>query len=144
MIMTYKMFAAIHAGSEEVSMKIYELSKRNGIRLIDTAVHYTELGSDTYLKGYIGYELVNELCDVLEGFKLKMKEYQVTDYTAYASSAIGEAANKNIIIDRIRVRTGIILNTIDNSEQFFLKLRSIALGMPNFRQLTEIRHSKRY
>ena len=134
--MTYKLFAAIHAGSEEVSMKIYEISKRNGIRLIDTAVHYTELGSDTYLKGYIGYELVNELCDVLESFKMKMKEYQVIDYAAYASSAIGEASNKNIIIDRIKVRTGITLIPIDNSEQFFLKLRSVALGMPDFRQLT--------
>lgn len=135
--MTYKLFAAIHAGSEEVSMKIYEISKRNGIRLIDTAVHYTELGSDTYLKGFIGYELANELCEVLEGFKLKLKEYQITDYTAYASSAIAEAGNKNILIDRIRLRTGITLIPIDNSEQFFLRLRSIALQMPNFRQLTE-------
>ena len=33
--MTYKTFAAINVGSGEVSMKIYEISPKTGIREID-------------------------------------------------------------------------------------------------------------
>ena len=46
--MTYKTFAAINVGSGEVSMKIYEISPKTGIREIDYVRYYIELGSDTY------------------------------------------------------------------------------------------------
>ena len=48
--MTYKTFAAINVGSGEVSMKIYEISPKTGIREIDYVRYYIELGSDTYTK----------------------------------------------------------------------------------------------
>ena len=59
--MSYKTLAAINVGSGEVSMKIYEISRKTGIREIDYVRYYIELGSDTYTKGYIEYDLVREL-----------------------------------------------------------------------------------
>ena len=105
--MTYKTFAAINVGSGEVSMKIYEISPKTGIREIDYVRYYIELGSDTYTKGYIEYDLVRELCDVLEGFSTKMEEYRVDSYLALGSSALIEASNCELIVDQIRVRTGL-------------------------------------
>ena len=135
--MAYKMFASIHVGSEDVSLRIYEISRKNGIRRIDDVKYFIELGSDTYRKGYIEFDLVHELCQVLEQFKLKMKEYRITDYIAYASSAVREALNAGLIIDQIRVRTGLKIQCIDNSEQCFLQMKAIAQNMGKFRQLVQ-------
>ena len=133
--MAYKLFAAIHVGSEEVKMKIYELSKNDKLREIEQMSYFIELGSDTYSTGEISHEAVRELCDVLSGFKLKMKEYKITDYVALASSALREAANADLIIDQIRIKTGLHVQTIGNAKQSMLVLRSIALNMDNFRKI---------
>lgn len=133
--MAYKTFAAINVGSGEVSMKIYEVVKKTGLREIDYVRSYIELGSDTYRKGYIEYDLVRELCDILERFTFKMEEYKVSDYLAYGSSAIREAGNCDLIIDQIKLRTGLDVHTIDNAQQRFLLLKSVADGMENFEKL---------
>ena len=110
-------FAAIDVGSFEVEMGIYEISNRNRIRKLDHIRHVTALGSDTYNNGKISYEMVEELCDVLAGFAGIMKSYKVTEYRAYATSAMREARNNRIVLDQIRVRTGIQVRIISNSEQ---------------------------
>ena len=72
------------------------------------------LGKDTYSTGKISYELVEELCRVLEDFVKIMNTYKVTDYRAYGTSAMREAKNKQIILDQIRVRTGLNIRVISN------------------------------
>ena len=62
--MTYRIFGAIDVGSYEVNLKIYELSMKNGIRLLNHVRHRLDLGSDTYATGKIGTELVDELLDI--------------------------------------------------------------------------------
>ena len=81
-------FAAIDVGSFEVEMGIYEISNRNKIRKLDQIRHITALGKDTYNNGKISYEMVEELCDVLADFARIMKSYKVTEYRAYATSAM--------------------------------------------------------
>ena len=83
-------FAAIDVGSFEVEMGIYEISNRNKIRKLDQIRHVTALGKDTYNNGKISYEMVEELCDVLADFARIMKSYKVTEYRAYATSAMRE------------------------------------------------------
>ena len=46
--MACTMFAAIDVGSYEVNLKIYELSTRKGIRVVNHVRHRMELGKDTY------------------------------------------------------------------------------------------------
>ena len=41
-----------------------------------------------------------------------MKSYKVKDYRAYATSAMREAHNRQIILDQIRVRTGLTVRII--------------------------------
>ena len=110
-------FAAIDVGSFEVEMGIYEISNRNKIRKLDQIRHVTALGKDTYNNGKISYEMVEELCDVLADFARIMKSYKVTEYRAYATSAMREARNNRIVLDQIRVRTGIQVRIISNSER---------------------------
>ncbi len=133
--MALKTFAAIHVGSGEVYLKIYELSRKTGLHLIDYASYCIELGSDTFTQGYIGHELVYELCSVLKGFRMKMEEYRIEQYTAYAGSAVREARNCDLILDQIRIRTGLNVTCVSNAEQSFLMLKAAAGSISSFQKL---------
>lgn len=133
--MPIKTFAAINVGSNDIELKIYEISGKMQIRVLDHVHSIIELGSDTYSKGTIGYDLVNELCIVLEKFKVKMEEYRITSYIAYGTSALREAGNKDLILDQIKIKTGLEVKIISNAEQSLLIIKSVAHRLNNFEQL---------
>lgn len=135
--MAVKTFAAIDVGSYELAMKIFEISKRNGIREIDLIRRGIELGTDTYNTGKIRTERVDELCCVLKEFAEIMGSYGVEAYKAYGTSAIRETENTIIILDQIRNRTGIEIEVLNNSEQRFLDYKSIASKGEGFLQIIE-------
>ena len=64
-----KTFAAIDVGSYELSMKIFEISRKNGLREIDCVRHRIDLGTDTFSTGKVSYAIVNELCRVLREYR---------------------------------------------------------------------------
>ena len=66
-------FAAIYIGSYEVSLKIFEISARKGIRKIDYIRSRIELGRDAYYCYFIGDQMMEGLCDTLEQFMRHMQ-----------------------------------------------------------------------
>lgn len=135
--MACTMFAAIDVGSYEVNLKIYELSARRGIRVVNHVRHRMELGKDAYATGRIGAELVDELCGVLNDFQRIMKEFGVEEYRACATSAIRETKNNIVLLDRIYLKTGIRLEVLSNSEQRFIGYKSIASNSEKFQEIIE-------
>ncbi len=119
-------FAAIDVGSFELELGIFEISDKNGIRAIDHVKHMIGLGSDTFTTGKISYRTVEETCEILKDFARIMKSYQVTDCRAYATTAMREAKNSQIVLEQIRVRTGIDVRVISNSEQRFISYKAVA------------------
>ena len=69
-------FAAVYIGSNEVSLKIFEISAKRKIRQIDYVRTRIELGRAAYSQGSIGYELIEPLCDTLEKFVSIMDGYK--------------------------------------------------------------------
>lgn len=134
--MAVKTFAAIDVGSFEVSMKIFEVSKKN-MKEIDHIRHEIDMGTETYTTGKLSYERVEELCRLLCEFAQIMKTYQVSDYVAYGTSAIRETENTAILLNQIEVRTGIHIEVLSNSEQRFLDYKSIAFQGEGFLKIIE-------
>lgn len=132
--MSVKLFAAIDVGSFDLELGIYELSPRIGIREVDYLRHVLALGRDTYNDGKISYSLVEEMCDVLLKFSGVMKSYRVEEYRAYASSALREAKNSQIVLDQIHVRTGLRVRTINNSELRFMSYKAVAARTEEFQK----------
>lgn len=120
-------FAAIYIGSYEVSLKIFELSSRKKLRGIDYVRRRIELGKDAYSTGNIGYELVEALCDTLSEFTHIMKEYRVDSYEAYAAAVLREVSNEFFILDQIKLRTGLFVRVLSNSEHRFVSYKSAAM-----------------
>jgi len=129
-----RMFAAIDVGSFELELGIYEVSNKLGVRLVDHVKHMIALGRDTYNGGKISYHLVEEMCEILRDFVKVMKGYQVDDYRAYATSAMREAGNSQIVLEQIRVRTGIEVKVISNSEQRFISYKAMAAKDAEFQK----------
>lgn len=127
-------FAAIDVGSFELELGIFEISDKSGIVLIDHVKHMIALGKDTYNEGKISYGLVEEMCGVLCDFVKIMDGYQITEYRAYATSAMREARNSQIVLEQIRVRTGISVKVISNSEQRFISYKAIAAKDAEFQR----------
>ena len=99
-------FAAIDVGSYELELTIYEISPKRGIVQLERLRKVIGLGRDTYERGIISYERVDEMCRLLHRFQEVMAEYQAENYRAYGTSAIREAENREVVLDQIRVRTG--------------------------------------
>ncbi len=135
--MAIKLFAAIDVGSLEVELGIYEVSAKFGIRKVDHLRHVIALGRDTYNSGKISYRLVDELCGVIKEFSEIMKAYGVEACRAYATSALREAKNNQIILDQIRVRTGIEVQIMSNSELRFISYKAIASKAGEFNRIIE-------
>ncbi len=133
--MSVKTFAAIDVGSFEVSMKIVEFSGKNKSRVLEHLRQRISLGYDTYNKGKISNERMEELCRTLKEFAAIMKTYQVDDYKAYGTSAIRETENTSIVLDQIELRTGIKIEFISNSEQRFLDYKAIAFSGETFNNI---------
>ncbi|MCR4739345.1 MAG: exopolyphosphatase [Lachnospiraceae bacterium] len=122
-----KLFAAIDVGSYEVGMKIFQFTGGKDMTEIDHVRKRIELGTDTYKYGKISQAGVDELCDILNEFKTVIKSYGVKDYRAYGTSAIRETQNSLIVLEQIKLRTGLDVKILSNSEQRFLHYKAVAL-----------------
>lgn len=124
--MAVHVFAAIDVGSYELEMKVYELSKKRGIREIDDIVHRIDLGTDTYNTGKISRTHIEELKRVLLDYGRIMENYDVESYRAYATSAFREMTNSSIVLDQLEEATGVHINVLGNAEQRFMDFKSVA------------------
>ena len=124
--MPVKTFAAIDVGTYEISMKIYEVSSKSGMREIDHLRRSIDLGTDTYITGKLSYERLEDLCRILKEFRSFMDGYKVIGYEAYGTSAFREAENALILLDQIHTRTGVRIVVLSNAEQRFYHYKAVA------------------
>ena len=122
-----RLFSAIDVGSYELCMKIFEFGGKAGVKEIDCIRHRIDIGNDTFHTQMISREKMDELCEILRGFRRGMETYRVTDYLAYGTSAFRETVNTGAVLDHIERRTGIRITILSNSEQRFLEYKGAAL-----------------
>lgn len=118
-------FAAIHLGSEKLSMQITEYRGMNRYKLIDFCNVPVRLGEETFKNKVIPISLVNEICERLVGFKRLMDEYGVEEYSMQATTAVREASNQVFLLDQIYSRTGLEVEVVDMSREIYTKYVAI-------------------
>ncbi|MBO5198149.1 MAG: HD domain-containing protein [Lachnospiraceae bacterium] len=132
-----KIFAAIHIGSYAIEMKIFSMSAKTGIKELDHIKSRMELGRDIFRTHKIRYEFIDNICTVLNDFVRIMKEYRTDSFRVCATAAIREADNSLIVLEQIRVRTGLTVEILSNSEQRYYEYKSIALGENEFQKIIQ-------
>lgn len=131
-IMALSIYAAINIASQELSLKIYELSKARGIRELSHVRHKIALSSEIYQGGTISYSTIEELCTVLNDFKRLMDEWKPESCQVYSTGSLRDARNSLVVLDQIKVQTGFRVKVLSNSETRFLYYKALALKDPVF------------
>lgn len=118
---THTTYAAIHLGSEMTSMRIIEYSSVSKYKIIDSCNRKIRLGEETFKNKVIPFSMVNEICEVLQGFKRLMEEYGVEEYDLQATTAVREASNQLFLLDQIYSRTGLKIDIVDMPQEIHTK-----------------------
>jgi len=112
-----QILAVIDLGSLSLRLKIFELTSKENPREIESVRRFLALGAETYRRGIISADQIAELCEVLSGFVLKMKEYKISESICVATSAFREAKNRDFVVEHIRLRTGLVVRILDNAQE---------------------------
>ncbi|MBU3216343.1 HD domain-containing protein [Clostridium estertheticum] len=121
----WKIIAAIDLGANYLKMTIGEINKQGEIIILDEVVKPTKIGKDTFSKARISVKTIHETCDDLNGFVRLMNDYKIKFYKAVATSGMREAENKQYVLEQIRLRTGLNVESINVAEEQFYMLKAV-------------------
>ncbi len=109
--------AGVDVGATSVRMAVAQVGPAGELELLEELVHPVALGLDTFRLGQVTAKTTRALCQVLANFQRKLGEYGAIDCRAVATSAVRDAANQDVLIDRIRHETGLTLEVLDPVEE---------------------------
>ena len=118
--------AVLDMGASAIRLAVAELAGNGPPRIIEEASKGVRLGRDTFSFGAIRSQTIDAAIAALSGFARMMKEYGVDQVRAVATSAVREARNGDMFLDRVQSRTGLafdIINEAEESRLAFLAVR---------------------
>jgi exopolyphosphatase/guanosine-5'-triphosphate,3'-diphosphate pyrophosphatase len=113
-------YAAIDIGSNAVRLLIADIIENNGAVSFkkNTLVRVPlRLGDDAFLQQHISDRKASDLVKTMLAFRNLMDVYKVTDYMAYATSAMREARNGQDIVRTIKEAADIDLEIITGQKE---------------------------
>jgi len=123
--------ATIDVGAHSARLLIAEVNCRTfEFTPLEELERPVPLGSNVFRNGEIGNESIQFLCGVLSDFREKMREYGVTRCKAIATSAVREAANADIFLERIRHATGIEIELFTGTDEARLDFIAVSREIP--------------
>lgn len=129
--MKQKHYAAIDIGTNAGRMLIGYVVSRDGhdiVKHIQLVRVPLRLGEDVFSNGFIGKAKLKKFVLSLKGFKFLAKAYGINDIKAYATSAMREAKNRDLVIERIRDKAKINLELIDGNREAELIFKSFNIS----------------
>ena len=122
--------ATIDVGAHSARLLVAQVHKKSRqFTVLEELEHPVPLGADVFREGSIRDESIHLLCSILLNFREKMDEYSVVHYKAIATSAVREARNGDIFLERIRHVTGIGIELFSGTDEARLDYKAVADGI---------------
>lgn len=118
--------AVIDLGSSAARLIIAEIHGPGAWRTLEAADAPVALGRDVFVTGAISRDTIRACVRAFSGFRELMTAYQVKTVRAIGTSALREARNRETFIDRIRLRTGIVLEVVEGIVANYLTYMAVA------------------
>ena len=112
-----RLVAVLDMGASAIKLAIAELTANKPPRIVDEASRGVLLGRDTFSLGAIRSHTIDAAITALAGFLQVMNQYGVDEVHAAATSAVREARNGEMFLDRIQARTGVVFEVINEAEE---------------------------
>jgi exopolyphosphatase/guanosine-5'-triphosphate,3'-diphosphate pyrophosphatase len=113
-------YAAIDIGSNAVRLLIADITQNNKTISFkkNTLIRVPlRLGDDAFLDKLISPNKTDELIKTMVAFRNLLDVYKVTDYLACATSAMREAKNGNLIVEKIKEQAGLDLEIVEGQRE---------------------------
>ena len=117
--------AVLDMGASAIRLVVAEIDASGAIRIIEEASRAVLLGRDTFASGTIKSRTADAALSALDGFRDVIDGYGATQIRAVATSAVREARNGDAFLDRIRNRTGIAFDIINEAEESRLSFLAV-------------------
>ncbi|MEJ5225611.1 MAG: hypothetical protein WHV44_14230, partial [Anaerolineales bacterium] len=117
--------AAIDVGSNAIRMMVARVTADAALETLESTRIPVRLGQDTFTVGQIGETTMQAALDAFIRFRKIADQFEVSQLRAVATSAMREARNSDILIDRIAQQANIQLEIISGEEE----ARLIHLGV---------------
>lgn len=130
-----KRFGSIYIGTFGLTLKVYEVTKEKRLKEIDSLRKNTLIFHEIYREKRLTPETVKHLIATLSEMLDTLRLYKVDSYRACGSYSLKEAENLLFVLDQIRLRIGLSVDILSNSEQRFMTYRAFA-NEKDFEKLT--------
>jgi exopolyphosphatase/guanosine-5'-triphosphate,3'-diphosphate pyrophosphatase len=124
-------FAAIDVGSNAMRLRIVEATSASDVREVLSDRAAVRLGRDVFLTGRLASTAIADAIDALRQFRDTMRAQGVESYRAVATSAVRDANNSEVLIERAEREAGIKLDVIEGVEEARL-VRSAVMRVMDF------------
>ncbi|MBC2582861.1 HD domain-containing protein [Clostridium sp. DJ247] len=123
--MKTEVVSVIDVGSNFIRMIIAQIMQNGEITTIEELNKSSNIGRDTFSYGKVNPEAIYETCETLSGFAKIMNDYKVKKYKAVSTSGIREADNRDYVLEQIRLKTGLSVETINSAQERFYMYKAI-------------------
>ena len=124
----------IDIGSTAIRLVVIEVSPDGQYRQLDRASRPVSLGRDVFMTQKIKPESMVQVVHILRNFAELLKNWDVSPEQAHivATSAVREARNREIFVDRIRSKTNFPVQILDGVEENHLTYIAVQHAVKNF------------
>jgi exopolyphosphatase / guanosine-5'-triphosphate,3'-diphosphate pyrophosphatase len=111
--------AVIDIGASSIRMAIAEINDSGQVHHLENLSQAVTLGKDTFTRGAISKNSIEQCVRVLRSYDQLMREYGISrpdQVRVVATSAVREASNRLTFMDRVFIATGLEVEPLDESE----------------------------
>jgi exopolyphosphatase/guanosine-5'-triphosphate,3'-diphosphate pyrophosphatase len=112
-----ELVAVLDMGASAIRLVVAEILPNRTVRTIEETSKGVQLGRDSFSSGTIRANTVDASLAAIENFRRVIDSYGVQRVRAVATSAVREARNGEMFLDRVQGRTGIVFETINEAEE---------------------------
>ena len=122
----------IDVGAHTVRLEIFEVGETGDYQILESLTRASRLGTDVFRSGFVSPESADAFSAVMCDYAAILREYGIQKVRAFATSAIREAGNRDLIIDRIRHDSGIELEIMESAAEIELVYLSMKEQLQQF------------
>jgi len=121
--------AVIDIGSNSIRMSIGQVLADGTIEILEQLQRAVHLGQDTFRLSHLDRLTMQAAISILREFKRRIDFYSARTVWAVATSALREARNADVFIDRVLMTTGLEIDVIDSAQEGRLTVSAVRAAL---------------